>query len=252
LKCAVGDVEEAKKLRNGTVLIQVRTKVQATNALAMSTWIDQAITVTPHRSLNTSRGVIRCREFHDCDESEVLEALCNEGVTEVKRMMTKKNGMLEKTNTFIVTFGLPSPPKSIRVAYMKLNVDPYVPNPLRCYNCQRFGHGKSNCKRKAICAKCSQEGHSDNDCQNTPHCANCAGQHYAYSKDCDEWKKQKEITRVKFEQNTSFSEAKRIVEQIMHSNTANCNTPNGKSTGVSYAQVTAKKLISVEVQTDLS
>jgi len=47
LKCAVGDVKEARKLRNGKVLIEVRTKAQAKNALAMSTWVDQAVTVTP-------------------------------------------------------------------------------------------------------------------------------------------------------------------------------------------------------------
>jgi len=37
LKCAVGEVKEAKKIRNGNVLIEVYTKSQANNALAMHT-----------------------------------------------------------------------------------------------------------------------------------------------------------------------------------------------------------------------
>jgi len=129
LECAVGEVKEAKKIRNGNVLIEVYMKSQANNALAMHTWVDQSIVVTPHRSLNTSRGVIRCREFYDCDDAEVLEALSPQGVTEVKRIISKRNGMLEKTHTFVVTFGMPSAPKAIKAAYMKLTVDPYVPSP---------------------------------------------------------------------------------------------------------------------------
>jgi len=69
LKCAVGDVKEANKLRNGDIMIEVKSKSQA---VALSSWVDQAITVTSHRSLNTSRGIIRCRKFHECNESEVL------------------------------------------------------------------------------------------------------------------------------------------------------------------------------------
>jgi len=85
LKCAVDDVKDARKL-----LIEVRTKAQAKNVLAMITWIDQAVTVTPHRSLNTSRVIVRCRDFHDCDEGEALDALSYPGVTEIKRIMFKK------------------------------------------------------------------------------------------------------------------------------------------------------------------
>jgi len=159
----------------------------------MHTWVDQSIVVIHHRSLNTSRGVIRCREFYDCDDAEVLEALSPQGV----RIVSKRNGMIEKTHTFVITFGIPSSPKSIRAAYMKLTVDPYITSPLRCFNCQRFGHGKANCKRKPICAKCSQEGHTDSDCNNASKCANCAAN--LYSKDCTEWKRQKEISRIKYE-----------------------------------------------------
>jgi len=153
----------------------------------------------------------------------VLDALSNQGVTEVK-ILSKRNGMIKITNTFIITFGLPTPPKSVKASYLKLSVDQYVPHPLRCYNCQRFGHGKSNCKRKAICAKCSHEGHSDSECKNTPHCANCTCNQRAYSKECVESIKQ-EITCVKYEQNTSFDEAKKIVEQTMLSNTTNRLSP---------------------------
>jgi len=72
LQCAVGDVKTAKKLYNGSVLIEVSTKQESSKALTMSTWIDTPITVTAHRSLNSCRCVIRCRDFRDCGNDEIL------------------------------------------------------------------------------------------------------------------------------------------------------------------------------------
>ena len=166
LKCAVGDVANAKKLANGSILLEVVSKQQEKNALAMKMWVDIPISVTPHRSLNSSRGVIRCREFRDCDDTEVLDALRSQGVFEVKHIFTKRNGNNEPTNTFILSFNTPTPPKSVKAAYMKVVVEPYIPNPLRCFKCQKFGHGKNNCNRSAVCSKCGQEGHEDISCQN--------------------------------------------------------------------------------------
>ena len=151
--------------------------------------------------------------------------------------MSKRNNKLESTNTFVLTFGLPAPPKSLKAAYMKLNIEAYVPNPPRCYNCQHYGHGKTTCNCLAVCAKCSQEGHQDAECENPPHCANCAGNHSAYSRDCPEWAKQKEITGVKFEKkNISFGDAKKVVEQRTQTNATL------SSNNVSYAKITASAM----------
>ena len=120
LSYAIGEVKSAKKLRNGTVLIEVHSKQQADKALQMKTWIDKEVTVSAHRSLNTSRGIIRCRKFRDCDDAEFHNALSTQSVTAVKRIMARKNGTLEKTNTFMITFGLPVPPKLLRAAPMKI------------------------------------------------------------------------------------------------------------------------------------
>lgn len=214
LQCAVGTVKSAKKLISGAVLVEVCTHAQYCNAMKMNTWVDVPVKVSAHRSLNSSRGVVRCRDFRDCDDEEILDALRPEGVTSLKHIHTKKNNTTTPTNTYILTFNRPTPPKSIRAAYLSIPVEPYVPNPLRCYNCQKFGHGKNACKRTAVCARCNKEGHTDTDCHDTPHCANCSGNHPAFSKDCPEWAKQKQITQVKFERNISFAEAKQVVLQL--------------------------------------
>ena len=81
LACAVGDFTSARELRNGSVLVEVQTKRQADAALNMSNWVSQLVKVTAHRSLNTRRGIIRCREFRDCDDTEVLNAPSSQGVS---------------------------------------------------------------------------------------------------------------------------------------------------------------------------
>jgi hypothetical protein len=197
LKCAIGEVKNVKKLRNGAVLIEVASKAQADNALKMHTWISTSVKVTPHRSMNTCKGVIRCREIRDCSDDEVLEALCHEGVTHIKHVYAKKNGVNVHSNTFIVAFNKPTLPKVVKAAYVVIPVEPFVPNPLRCFNCQRFGHGKNTCTHRAVCTSCGKQDHTDADCAEAPHCANCSGPHPAFSKDCSEWIKQRAIIQIK-------------------------------------------------------
>jgi hypothetical protein len=57
--------------------------------------------------------------------------------------MFNKNGVKHPTNTFVLTFGKPSTPKFVKVAYLKIPVEMFIANPLRYFNCQRFGHGKT-------------------------------------------------------------------------------------------------------------
>jgi hypothetical protein len=150
LKCAVGDVKSAKKLRNGALLVEVTSKAQANKALKMSTWIDVQVKVSPHRSLNMSKGIIRCRNLRDCSDDEILDALRPEGVTNVKHIFSNKNGIKSPTNTFVLSFSKPSAPKYVKAAYLKILVEMFIPNPLQCFNCQRFCHGKSRCNLRQV------------------------------------------------------------------------------------------------------
>ena len=134
--CSIGSIKSAKKLRSGSVLLEVRDHHQYDLAMALTKWVDVDVKVTEHRGLNSSRGVIRSRELRDCPDDEVLEALQSQKVTAVHHIKTKKDGLELPTNTFILTFRSPNPPTHITAAYMRIPVERYIPNPLRCYNCQ--------------------------------------------------------------------------------------------------------------------
>ncbi|XP_061170361.1 uncharacterized protein LOC133179681 [Saccostrea echinata] len=90
-------------------------------------------------------------------------------------------------------------------------IEMFVPNPLRCFKCQRFGHGQSNCKASEACFKCGEEEHDGKSCQKDPKSRNCKGGHMASSKHCPIWKKEKEIQKVKVEKRIPYSEAKKLV-----------------------------------------
>jgi hypothetical protein len=196
---AIGDIKSAKRLRSGVLLLEVRSRAQYNLAMSLTKWLDVDVKVSEHRGLNTCRGVIRCRDLRDCSEDEILDALQSQNVIAVRHVMTKRDGNQQPTNTFILTFRLTSPPTHITAAYMRISVERFIPNPLRCYNCQRYGHSKTTCNRQMVCAKCGVEGHVDTDCVAPEQCFNCKGNHPAYSKDCPEWVKQRAITKLKCE-----------------------------------------------------
>ena len=89
----------------------------------------------------------------------------------------------------------------------------YIPNPLRCFKCQKYGHSRTHCKRTALCANCGQDDHEYEDCTNDSCCVNCKQQHAAFSKDCPQWKKEKKILETKYTKNISFGEARKLVEE---------------------------------------
>ena len=164
-------------------------------------------------SLNTPKGVVRSSELSLCTLGEIKTYLQSQGVLDVKRISIKRDGDIINTNTFIFTFNRSQLSKELKVGYNLLKVTPYIPNPLRCYNYQKFGHHESKCLKPPVCNQCGGSGadHTELTCTNPINCINCEGSHPADSRDCTVWKREKEINQVKFTNNIPFPEARKIV-----------------------------------------
>ncbi|XP_055942019.1 uncharacterized protein LOC129972063 [Argiope bruennichi] len=155
---------------------------------------DFPVEVTPHRTLNFSRGVISDLDLFDCSENELIQELHSQKVCAAHRIKIKRNGSFIPTKHVILTFSSPELPKFIRAGYIQSKVKPYIPNPQRCFKCQRFGHSQGTCRGNRRCAKCSADDHETSVCSTqTFKCLNCSGSHPAYSRDCPKWKTEKEI-----------------------------------------------------------
>ena len=145
---------QIKRLRSGDFLIECRDQRQSNSLLSTKSLGSTGITVDvqPHRSLNSSKGVIRCPELDHTPLDEISSELKSQGVSGVVRHSIKRDGAIVPTHTYFITFDSPIPPHSLLVGYLKVSVSPYFPNPLRCYNCQRYGHGSKHCRSAARCS----------------------------------------------------------------------------------------------------
>ena len=209
-----GEPKSIKKLRSGDLLVEYTNKKQIENLLRLKSFHNLKVQVSLHASLNTCKGAVRCPDLKGVSEEEILEEMRQQGVIHVRRIKVRRDDALKDTNTFVLTFNTSVLPKQLKVAFLRVSVDPYIPNPLRCYACQVFGHHENKCHRDEICANLGQPKPSadETDCKRPAKCFNCNEDHPANSKQCQAWHTEKEILKVKYTRNISFPEARKIVE----------------------------------------
>ena len=142
--------------------MEYTNKKQIENLLRLQKFHDLRVQVSVHSSLNTCKGVVRCPDL----KGEMRE----QDDLNVRRIKVRHDGTLKDTNTFVFTFNTSALPKQLKVAFLCVSVDPYIPNPLRCYSCQVFGHHENKGHREEICANCGQAKHSADgtDCKRPP------------------------------------------------------------------------------------
>ncbi|GBN89331.1 hypothetical protein AVEN_63607-1 [Araneus ventricosus] len=221
--------KSTRKLRSGDLLIEVATRKQAQQIVQLKSLDTIPVNVTAHATLNSSKGVISCGELLNVPVEEICKGFQSQGITHVHRIKIKRDGHLIDTKHLILTFHSPKIPESVRAGYIKLTVRPYIPNPLRCFKCQRIGHTKASCRGTLTCARCAEASHDSSDCKACEKCVNCKGSHTSFSRLCSAWKFEKEVIAEKVKQDISFLEARQIVKS---------RTP---TPGTSYASIMRKK-----------
>ncbi|GFX50938.1 uncharacterized protein TNCV_2732891 [Trichonephila clavipes] len=193
LKGFGGVPKSVRKLRSGDLLIETASAVQPKSFLMAKTFLESTLTVTPHKPLNSSRGDISESDLLCASEAEILKGGSDLGVTQVRRITMLRDSKRLPTKHIILTFNSPKLPTSIKAGYLNCKIRPYVPNPLRCFKCQRFGHSQTACRGKLTCSRCASVGHTSSDCSLELKCVNCSQPHSADSKLCPKLKTEKEI-----------------------------------------------------------
>ena len=95
----IGTAKSVKKLKNGTLLVETTRKTQTENLKKQTSFFGVPVEVTEHKSLNSSKGIIRNPILRAETEENILEYLKPEGVTHVKRFTIRKNNGIVNTNT---------------------------------------------------------------------------------------------------------------------------------------------------------
>ena len=197
--------------------METTRKTQTENLKKLDLFFGVPVAVTEHKSLNTSKGIIRNPILKSETEENILEYLKPQGVTHVKRFTIRRNHEIVNTNTLLLTFNSIVTPKTLKIFYQIIPVELYVPNPLRCFNCQKFGHHESKCPAdvSSVCERCGTGNHDHltSQCQNQAKCVNCGENHMSRSSDCDVWKKEKEVMKIKVTQRLTYPEARKVYEQ---------------------------------------
>ena len=158
IKGCAGEVKNVTKMKSGCLLIECSKKHQSSNLLKLTKIIDLEILASPHRTLNSSQGIINYRDddLAELTDEEICRELQPQGVTIVNRFIANRQGVQVKLNTFLLSFNTPTVPQSIKMGLYSVKVSAYIPNPVRCFKYQTFGHGKGQCRGTQICFKCAK------------------------------------------------------------------------------------------------
>ena len=206
--------------RTKLIEVYVRSKRQSETLVAATeldcTEFKIPITVTKHRTKNTSKGVVHCDFFANTPKSKLLADMAADKVIDIYRFKETKNGVEIPKDSYCLTFDSEVPPKEMLMGYILIKVSRYYPNPRLCRNCQRYGHGDNFCRNKQICAKCGIEGHSFRDCESDSSCCHCKENHSASTKTCPMWILEKRILKVIADERCTYPEARKKVYRDSH------------------------------------
>ena len=201
-------------LNDGSLLIEVASPEESRRIQSLVSLAGSDVDSMPHKRLNQVRGVIRSVELLRYSEEKIQKELEDQGVIEVKQMKKTVGGLLTPLPTYVLTFQRLKLPNTIRAAWLRLEVRPYIPSCRRCFFCQKYGHVINNCRKKmkgekSICENCGQEEHGE--CHNNPNCINCGEGHPASSKKCERFKFEQEVQALRAREHLNFKEARQRV-----------------------------------------
>ncbi|GFW07818.1 uncharacterized protein TNCV_3919511 [Trichonephila clavipes] len=116
-----GEPKSVKRLRSGDLLIETTSALQTKSFLLAKSFLNGPVTVFPHKSLNSCRGVISEPDLLGTSDSEILEGFSDQGVTHrFGHSQTSCRGQLT------------------------------------CSRCASVGHSSTDCTLEPKCVNCTQ------------------------------------------------------------------------------------------------
>jgi hypothetical protein len=140
LDSIAGQVKNASRLKEGTPLVDVSNEKQANVLLKNKFHGSYPIQMESRTSLNSCHGVVTTNYLDGMTDEEIQSSLVDKSVSEVYWLIGKINSKPFLLSTVFLTFEVPTLPSTVHIGYEAVSVQLYVPNPMCCFRCQKFGH----------------------------------------------------------------------------------------------------------------
>jgi len=125
-------------------MVKVETTLQVKGLLVLAFLSDgSGVSISILASLlqpANAKGVIY-RVPVDLSTDELKASLNSRNVSYVRRFNFKDHeGNMRDSTTVLLQFAQSQIPEEVRVGYLQFKVKQYIPKPLRCFKCNRYGH----------------------------------------------------------------------------------------------------------------
>jgi hypothetical protein len=72
---SIGTPKSVKKLKSGCLLVECERKRQTDNTMKMKTFFDIPVTSFAHTTLNSSKGIMHCRDLAGVTNTDIIEGM---------------------------------------------------------------------------------------------------------------------------------------------------------------------------------
>lgn len=208
---AISTKTEAWPLKDGSLKLLTESKKITEKMLLTKKLGEIEIVVKDHPFLNFCEGIAYSPELINLTELEITTELSRFNVVGTRRIMKRNQDKLDPTPLIVLKFDSQIVPSTIVAGFIRLKIRQYYPNPMRCNNCQAFGHTKNKCNNNIICGKCSLEG-EHTECTSFQ-CFNCKGPHASFDRKCPKFIEESAIIKIKVDERVAQPEAVRRYNQ---------------------------------------
>lgn len=201
----IKNIEQAGK----SLRIFCHTEKQKKELMKVKIVAEYEVTCSEPRTRTSTARTIKVVTLgipQDMDEGVIIKAA--DAVTG-RRLKKKIDGKLTDTTCMLLEYhDTDKIPEYVYVMWRRFPVRPYHAEPIRCFQCNAYGHTSKKCtKKQPKCSKCAGD-HKFSECQNTYiKCTNCKGDHAATSRECPKYIEIKETLNLVNSERLSYKEA---------------------------------------------
>ena len=90
----------------------------------------------------------------DLTDEEIRNELRDMNVSFAKRLPYRSSNRNKPSHSVLLCFSSNFLPSTVKIGYLIFKPRPYNPPPMRCFQCNRYGHKAKFCRGSVTCARC--------------------------------------------------------------------------------------------------